>query len=85
MAAVFTLAHAAALRSQIARFVTSAEGRAGWPLEPEWWWDIPVGPETVWIAGATAMAILALLGARVLGGPRTALPEASSRAPEVVP
>jgi hypothetical protein len=57
-----------ALRHQIARFTTSVEGRSNWPLEAEWWWSIPIGPDAVWLAGSIAMAVLASLGARLLGG-----------------
>lgn len=68
VAALFTVVHGAALRHQIARFTHPLEGRTGLLVGPEWWWDIPLSPEAVWVAGATAMAVLAFLSARLVAG-----------------
>ena len=78
LAGVVTVAHAFALRGRIDRFVAPVDDRGGWPLRVEWWWDIPVGPDLVWVVGSLAMAGLAVLATPHL------TEERSNPVPEVV-
>ena len=62
--AVFSLvalavAQSVALHANMGRYLTDA-GSSGWNLNQgiQWWWDTPVSPMTVWIAGSLAFAAL---------------------------
>lgn len=60
--AALGIAQAVALHTNIRRYVTGADVD-GWNLNhaPEWWWDIPVQPMTVWIVGSLSFAVLCAL------------------------
>ncbi len=62
--ALVTIAHSVALHSTIRRYVTGV-GNLSLDLDAgrEWWWDIPITPNMVWLLGSVAFGVLAgLLG-----------------------
>jgi hypothetical protein len=62
--ALMSVAHSVALHSSIRRYVTGV-GNLSIDLDAgrEWWWDIPITPNMVWVLGSVAFAVLAgLLG-----------------------
>jgi hypothetical protein len=59
---LMTVAHSVALHSNIRRYVTGV-GNLSIDLDAgrEWWWDIPVTPNMVWVSGSMAFGLLAAL------------------------
>lgn len=57
-----SFANSLALHYNLRRYVTGAEVN-GLNLDAnrEWWWDVPVGPQAVWILGSLAFAALLVL------------------------
>jgi hypothetical protein len=77
--ALMSIAHSVALHSTIRRYVTGV-GNLSLDLDAgrEWWWDIPVTPNMVWLLGSVAFGVLAgLLGWTIRRG--------AARAPEERP
>lgn len=75
------LAHSAALHANIRRYVTGIDvASPDLDAGREWWWDIPLSPNAVWVLGSVAFAGLATgLGLAIRGaetapesGPATA-------------
>jgi hypothetical protein len=67
---LMTLAHSVALHSYIRRYVTGV-GNLSIDLDAgrEWWWDIPITPNMVWVSGSVAFGLLAcLLGLAIRAG-----------------
>ena len=75
---LMTIAHGVALHRNIRRYVTGLDVRS-LDLDGgrEWWWDIPISPNVVWLAGSAAFGALAILLGRSLG--------ALARAPHGLP
>ena len=74
--ALMSIAHSVALHSTIRRYVTGV-GNLSLDLDAgrEWWWDIPITPNMVWLLGSVAFGVLAgLLGWTIRRG--------ADRAPE---
>ena len=65
LSAVLTLlaiAHSVALHRNIRRYVTGIDvSSPNLDANREWWWDMPITPNVVWIAGSIAFATLAIL------------------------
>jgi hypothetical protein len=62
-----SLAHAVALHVQIRRYVTGQDVDAfDLNAQAEWWWDLPVPPMGVWIAGSLAFLVATLLVAALV-------------------
>jgi len=57
-----SVANSLALHYNLRRYVTGAEVN-GLNLDAnrEWWWDVPVGPQAVWIMGSLAFAALLVI------------------------
>jgi hypothetical protein len=67
---LMTVAHSVALHSNIRRYVTGV-GNLSIDLDTgrEWWWDIPITPNMVWVSGSIAFGLLAgLLGLAIRSG-----------------
>jgi hypothetical protein len=67
-------AHLIALRLNIRRYVTGADGGSvNLDAGAEWWWDGPVGPNALWLLGSLAYALLVivLVQTRALSPERT--------------
>ena len=58
---LISVAHAIALHTTIRRFVSGLDVRSP-DLESnrEWWWEIGISPNLVWVAGTVAFAGLAV-------------------------
>ena len=65
--ALVTIAHSAALHRVIRRHVTGIDVTA-FDLDAgrEWWWEITLGPNAVWLLGTVAFAVLALVVGRAI-------------------
>jgi hypothetical protein len=68
MCLLLVVAHTVALHANLRRYVTGQD-----VLDPhlgrdvEWWWDIPLGPMSIWLLGSVAFAVvvvLAMIGTR---------------------
>jgi len=65
-----TVAHSVALHSNIRRYVTGV-GNLSIDLDTgrEWWWDIAITPNMVWVVGSVAFGVLAaMLGWTIRAG-----------------
>ena len=60
-----TIAHSLALHRTIRRYVTGTDVTT-FDLDSgrEWWWEIPIGPNAVWLLGTLAFALLAFVVGR---------------------
>jgi len=58
MAALLAIANAAALHTNLRRYVSGSD-RNGFNLNEgaEWWWDIPRGPMAMWLIGTLAFSV----------------------------
>jgi len=68
--ALMTVAHSVALHSNIRRYVTGV-GNLSIDLDTgrEWWWDISITPNMVWVLGSVAFGMLAMtLGMSIRSG-----------------
>jgi hypothetical protein len=75
--ALMSIAHSVALHSTIRRYVTGV-GNLSIDLDAgrEWWWDIPITPNVVWLLGSVAFGVLAaLLGWTIRRGAQCSLDE----------
>ena len=53
-----TMANAVALHTNMRRYVTGVDNQgASLDAGREWWWDMPVTPNTVWVTGVISFAI----------------------------
>lgn len=68
LAGAIVLAHAAALHTNIRRYVTGLDERGPDLRENvEWWWGTGPGPLTTWLFGATAFAVAVACALTVVG------------------
>ncbi|MGI9643911.1 MAG: DUF2142 domain-containing protein, partial [Ilumatobacteraceae bacterium] len=59
---LLTIAQSAALHRNLRRYVTGIDVRSpNLDAGREWWWEIPLSPNGVWIAGSVAFATLAIV------------------------
>ena len=82
LAAALAGAHFVALHVTMRRFITGIDG-AGFTLGSgaEWWWQLPVGPDVVWLVGSAAFAGLVVWAVPLVTQPR----EAQAVAPAAQP
>ncbi len=71
LAAALAGAHFVALHVTMRRFITGIDG-AGFTLGSgaEWWWQLPVGPDVVWLVGSAAFAGLVVWALPLVRRPR---------------
>ncbi len=70
---LLTVANSVALHTNIRRYVTGIDGTgANLNRNIEWWWQLPLSPMAVWIAGSIAFGI-AMLGLAFYSFPDTPL------------
>jgi hypothetical protein len=77
------VAHAAALHTNIRRYVTGLDERGPDLGEHvEWWWRAGPGPLTTWVFGATAFAVAVACGLTLVGlAPSGRSPRVGGREP----
>lgn len=67
---LLTVAHSIALHSYIRRFVTGVDVLSiDLDAGREWWWEMPLTPNMVWVLGSAAFGVLAaVVGVRIRAG-----------------
>ena len=60
VAGLATVSNSLAIHTTLRRYLTGTDVSA-WNLDanPEWWWDVPISPMSVWVLGSAAFAALA--------------------------
>ncbi|MXG89797.1 DUF2142 domain-containing protein [Nocardioides flavescens] len=82
LAGALSLANAIALHTQMRRYVTGTDVSAlDLDTSREWWWDLPVGPTTVWALGVLGFAVTAFVALSLCVTRRDALERSEHRAP----
>ncbi len=62
---LITVAHSLALHRTIRRYVTGTDVTTfDLDADREWWWEIPIGPNAVWLLGSVAFGVLAIVVGR---------------------
>jgi hypothetical protein len=72
-------AQAMALRQVLERYTVGLDTTVGngWLTQPEWWWNVPVPPLAVWVAGSAAFAGVFLWVLHTITGEQVGLPPAA--------
>ena len=65
LAGFLAVSHSVALYINLRRYVMGSQGGPNLDASPEWWWNIPVGPMTVWAVGSIAFALCTVLVVRL--------------------
>lgn len=64
---LMTIANSVALHSSLRRYVTGVDNLSiDLDAGREWWWDIPITPNVVWVVGSVAFGVLAVLLGRTI-------------------